>query len=159
VKTLDKHVLVAKLREQIASEIAVAVRVAKDAAMAATHEDAKPENDKDMRSTEASYLARGQTERVRDLELTDNALQFLELPESRSVVAGAIAELEADDGTHVYFMAPLGGGMKTTLDGVEVQVVTPKSPLGQALLGKRAGDSVELRIKGTKREYEIVEVR
>ncbi len=34
-------------------------KIAKDAAAAAAHEENKPENDKDMRSTEASYIARG----------------------------------------------------------------------------------------------------
>jgi transcription elongation GreA/GreB family factor len=159
VKTFDKRALVAKLRDQIASEIAIAVRAAKDSASAATHEEAKPENDKDTRSTESSYLARGQAERVRDLERTDNALQFLDLPACTVVAAGALAELESDDGRHTYFMAPLGGGMKTTLEGTEIQVITPQSPLGHALLGRHAGDTVELRLRGTKREYEILSVR
>ena len=39
---------------------------------------------------------------------------------------------------------PHGGGVVLRVDGVEVTVVTPSSPVGQALLGKQAGDDFEL---------------
>jgi transcription elongation GreA/GreB family factor len=39
-----------------------------------------------------------------------------------------------------------------------VQVVTPRSPLGQILLGKQAGDEVELKAGARARTMEIVEV-
>ena len=40
-------------------------------------------------------------------------------------------------------------------EGNRVQVVTPVSPLGQTLLGRKAGDEIEVRTQ-TAREYEIV---
>jgi transcription elongation GreA/GreB family factor len=39
-----------------------------------------------------------------------------------------------------------------------VQVVTSPSPLGRALLGKRAGDGVEIVLAGKARAMQIVRV-
>ena len=57
-----KRALVDKLIASIKEEIERATKAARDAAEGATHVDNKPEGDKDMRSTEASYIARGQAE-------------------------------------------------------------------------------------------------
>jgi transcription elongation GreA/GreB family factor len=159
---IDKRALVARLRERIASDLQAATRAAKDAAEAATHAENKPESDKDMRSTEASYLARGQAERVRELERSDNVLQFLVLRAwsgDEAIGVGAIAVTEREGGRSVYFLAPAGGGMRVTIEGVEVQVVTPQSPLGQGLVGRSVGDVVQLRVPGGARDVEIVDVQ
>ena len=55
-------------------------------------------------------------------------------------------------------MSPHGGGVRLDLDGKSVQVVTPQSPLGKALLGKLHGDVIELRGKSGLREMTIVDV-
>jgi transcription elongation GreA/GreB family factor len=155
VKPIDKRALVAKLRAELAREIAAARAAQKDTQKAATHEEAKPENDKDTRALEQSYLARGQAERVRDLERADNMLEFLVLRACDKGALGALVELECDGARTVYFLAPVGGAVRTTIDDVVVQVVTPEAPMGRALIGREAGDVVEVRGK----ELEIVEVR
>jgi transcription elongation GreA/GreB family factor len=57
----------------------------------------------------------------------------------------------------VMFLAPHGGG--TRLAEGHVQVVTPKSPLGRAILGKRAGDGCEVVLAGKPRELSIVRMQ
>jgi transcription elongation GreA/GreB family factor len=156
----EKTALIAALRAQIAEEREAMRRAAKDAAEAATHEEAKPENDKDTRGLEQSYLARGQAERVRALERDDNALQFLVLrdyADGDAIGLGALVEVEAegDDARALYFLLPAGGGMKAAASGVVAQVVTPEAPLGRALIGKEVGDSVTVR----GRAMEIVAIR
>jgi len=37
-------------------------------------------------------------------------------------------------------------------------VITPASPVGRALLGRRAGESVDVFIAGEAREWTLVEV-
>jgi transcription elongation GreA/GreB family factor len=162
VKPIDKRRLVALLREQIAAEIASATRAAREAAHAATHEEARPENDKDTRGLEQSYLARGQAERVRELELRDNALQFLPLRDAADdepIATGMLVEVELPEGPVVYFLAPAGGGMRAQVDGVDVQIVTPEAPVGRALLAKQVGDDVELRLRGATVECAILHIR
>ena len=51
-------------------------------------------------------------------------------------------------------LAPDGGGKRVG----EVSLLTPASPLGQALVGKREGDAFELRLAGRRRECEVLSV-
>src|SRR3954468_23477478 len=134
-------------------------RAAKDAREAATHEEAKPENDKDTRAIEASYLAGAQANRVRDLSGIVNALEFLPLRAfgpADPIAAAALVEIDVEGKRACYFLAPQGGGLRVTIDGVVVQVITPPSPVGRALLGRVAGEVVEVRTEGGLREYEII---
>ena len=139
-------------------------KAAYDAAQAATHEEAKPENDKDTRALEASYLAAGQAERVRALETAATVLAGLELKDigkTTPICASAVITLEDDEGTQtLFFMSPHGGGVRLELASppASVQVVTPQSPLGKALLGRLHGDVIELRGKSGLREMSIVDV-
>ena len=157
-----KRALLGSLVVQVELEIATMRKAAYDAAEAATHAEAKPENDKDTRALEASYLAAGQAERVRELESALKLLLGLEVRElgtTTPICASAVITLEDDDGVRtVFFMSPHGGGSKLDLDGVVVQVVTPQSPLGKALLGRTHGDTIELRGKSGLREMSIIDV-
>lgn len=137
-------------------------RAADDAREAATHEEAKPENDKDTRALEASYLAGAQAARARELEGAIKATRAMALLDLRgkAIQASALVVLEDEDEVRTtYFVAPFGGGAKLTVGGEPVQVVTPQSPLGGALLGRTEGEAIELRAKGALRELAIVDVR
>jgi transcription elongation GreA/GreB family factor len=69
---------------------------------------------------------------------------------------GALVEVEDDDGEVArYLLAPDGGGTK--LSG-GVQVVTPVSPLGSALVDKRAGDVVDVSLGGRRRQLTVLSV-
>lgn len=163
MKRVDKRAIVSALRAEVAREMATLSRAAKDAREAATHEESKPENDKDTRGLEAAYLAGAQATRVRELESVDNALEFATLrtfTEGDVISQTALVTLELDGAKapQHFFVAPVCGGTRVTIEGVEVQVVTPQSPLGQALLGRAVGDVVELRTKHGVRAYEVMEV-
>jgi transcription elongation GreA/GreB family factor len=158
---VDKRALVAELRADLARSIAVVTRAAGEAREAATHEEAKPENDKDTRAVEAAYLAGAQADRARDLERTAATLSSLDLRSfgpGDVISAAALIELEHDGVTQHYFLAPEGGGLRADVGGVRVQVITPQSALGRELLGKEEGDLVEVTVQGRLRSYEIVRV-
>jgi transcription elongation GreA/GreB family factor len=53
--------------------------------------------------------------------------------------------LEGPDGVDHYFIGPAAGGMEIRHEGREVVVITPSSPMGQKLVGKRVGDVVAIR--------------
>lgn len=70
---------------------------------------------------------------------------------------GAIVEVEDDEGGRSLFLAPAGAGEELTGpdgDGI-FQVVTPSSPIGRALMGKKVGDVVEAMVKNDPREWTI----
>ena len=162
-----KKALVDSLIAKLDAELANMKRAARDAREAATHEEAKPENDKDTRALEASYLAGAQAARVRELEGSikmANGMELLDFSKGKAIQASAVVTLEDEDEVRTtFFVAPIGGGIQLTHAGVEAQVVTPTSPLGRALLGKSQGDVIEMRAQtlrgpGPLREMTIFEV-
>jgi transcription elongation GreA/GreB family factor len=158
---MDKKTFLDRLRDILHRELAEARRVAAETAAAANHPEARPENDKDTRKIELSYLAAGQAARAHELESAIALLAALPLRkfgENDALQAGALVELDVAGKSQFVFIAPAGGGQKIATDRGEVSVVTPQSPLGRGLLGRRAGDSFELRVAGQARDVEIVGV-
>lgn len=156
---MAKRDLLEKLEKALRDELASANRVAKETADAANHPEARPENDKDTRKIELSYLAAGQAARAKELEA---GLALLSQIPARHFVAsaplavGALAELDVDGKTQRVLLSPAGGGLKLSDDEGEINVVTPSSPLGRGLVGKSVGDGFELAIGGQRREVTIV---
>jgi transcription elongation GreA/GreB family factor len=158
---VDKRLLLEKLVEKLRAERDAANRIARDTAEAANHPEARPENDKDTRKLELSYLASGQAARARELETTIAALAAAPLRAfgpGDAIALGALVTLESADKTERVLVCSGGGG--TSIDDGEgvVRVVTPEAPLGRALLGKTSGEEIELVIGGKKREFVVAGV-
>ena len=66
--------------------------------------------------------------------------------------------VEVDDEPRAFFVLPYGGGVVLRVGGVEMTVVTPSSPMGQALIGKQVGDDFELTSRGALRAWVIESV-
>jgi transcription elongation GreA/GreB family factor len=162
---LDKKAVWEALKERLESELAKAQKRARDAAEGATHEENRAEGDKDMRATEASYVARGQAGRAGEMEealVRVSALELLHFKPGNRIAISALIELEHDDKRLLYFLVPAAGGERLNVGGVEVQTLTPQSPLGRALLGLTEGDEAELPARQPgepKRYYAVVSVR
>lgn len=158
MKFPDKRRVMERLIERLSATQTQMAGLAEGVRRDATHEEAKPENDKDTRALEQTYLARGQAMRAEALVEEIGLLRSLDLgplPSTSPIVAGALVALADDDATRCLFFAPHGGGYEFEVDGVNVTVVTPVSALGRALLGRQAGDEIELRVKGSVRFYEV----
>ena len=76
-------------------------------------------------------------------------------PRPSAVLGSLVVVLEREHET-TYWIAPHGGGAE--LEAGAVHVVTPKSPLGRALVGKASGDEVEVTIAGKARMLEVLRV-
>jgi transcription elongation GreA/GreB family factor len=160
--TSAKQALLESLRSRLSDEIATMRRLAIDAAEAVGHEDNRPESDKDMRSTEASYIARGQAARVIDLERDLNLLAAVsgrDLGPDDPISAGALVSVEQQGKPATYLLVPAAGGVRLSAAGVDAQTLSVRSPLGAALLGLREGDEAELASPQGRRVVEITEVR
>src|SRR5262249_56146007 len=104
------------------------------------------ESDKDMRSTETSYVARGQALRARDLELSLRRLGVLELRDfakGAAIEASALVEVEQESKRISYFVVPAGGGQRLRAGRREILTLATTSPLGKALLGLSVGEEAE----------------
>ncbi|HEY5376382.1 MAG TPA: GreA/GreB family elongation factor [Polyangiaceae bacterium] len=159
--TADKREILKLLLLHVSADLQTMSAAQRAVVDGATHEENKPENDKDTRALEQSYLARGQAQRVVELQSAVNQLKAMELRDfSRGVpiALGALVAVEDDRETVHYFLAPAGGGLRLLLAGREVRVVTPQSPIGQALIGKRQGDDLDLRTPQGVNECSIATV-
>jgi transcription elongation GreA/GreB family factor len=137
------HLIIATLSAELDS----ISRAAKDAFAAATDPDSKAENKYDTRSLEASYVARGQAQRVEELQEAVRNFQALAgRPSStdEAISMGSLISLQGAHGTLHYFLGPAAGGTEVIDQGQEVMVITPSSPMGQKLLGKQSGDKINL---------------
>ncbi len=157
----SKQALKDELERVLATALETLERTHQAAREGATHEEAKPENDKDTRALEQSYLARGQAMRIEELRtgLADvQALPVRTFGEGQPAALGALVAAEEGDEERLLllFLAPHGGG--TLLAEGAVSVITPGSPLGRAVLGKRAGDECNVRIAGRVRELRVARV-
>jgi transcription elongation GreA/GreB family factor len=159
--TTDKQALLESLREALRAELRNAERVALDTAAAANHPEARPENDKDTRKIELSYLAAGQAARARELEAGIALLAAVPLRRfeaEEAVASGALVQVDVGGREQRVFLAPAGGGLKLAGHGGEISVVTPQSPLGRGLLGKTTGDVFELAVGPKKQDVEVLGV-
>lgn len=159
---IDKLALLHAFSRAIEAELERAKERARDAAEGATHVENRAEGDKDMRATEASYVARGHSERVLQLEqalLRLNALEPRVFAPGEPIAQGALVCLEHDAKQAWYFLLPVAGGMRVSLAGQQFQALTSQSPLGSALLGLSSDDEVEVASPQGVRTSLIVTVR
>jgi transcription elongation GreA/GreB family factor len=155
---MDKAALQRELIAILEAALATARASHAAAIEGSTHEEARPENDKDTRGLEQSYLARGQAQRVAELETAvaqTAALALRTFTATTPVAMSALVTVEDDAGEQRYFVAPHGGG--AVLAG-GVQVTTPASPIGRVLLGRRVDDEIELRLPAKVRTLVITAV-
>ena len=93
--------------------------------------------------------------RIRQLQsLVDNAVIVDSSEASDTVVAGSVVALryEGDDDVDRYLVGSIEERR------ADLAVVSPNSPLGQALLGHRKGDVVEYQAPGGNLKVEIVDI-
>jgi transcription elongation GreA/GreB family factor len=158
---VNKKTLLKKIVAHLADEVALYTKAARAAFEEATDEQSRADNKYDTRSLEASYLARGQAQQLADteqalLEFKNMVLRDLG-PEDR-VEMGALVELTAKKEKAMYFVGPKAGGTEIEQDGQEVMVITPHSPLGRQIVGRKQGETLQLEIGASKVAYKVTAV-
>lgn len=160
---MDKRFLVEQLTDKLRASAHVARRAGQAAAEEARDGATPAEKREDARvSQENAGLARGQAARasraLADLS-TLEVFRPASLPKGSSITVGAIVEVE-EEGEGIgrtFFLAPVGAGVELTGPGGDgfLSVVTPHSPIGRAVLGRRVGDTIEVTVEGEPREWTI----
>jgi transcription elongation GreA/GreB family factor len=131
------------------------------AAVASTHKaGSEARQDAKSGAVRAVNLAKAQTQRELAAKAALDALNMFRpkvFRRGEAVGLGAIVEVEDGETGKTLFVAPVGAGEELTGpdgDGL-FQVVTPSSPFGRALVGKRVGDVVEVKVAGDISEWTI----
>lgn len=134
------------------------MRAARAAHAEATDEQCKAENKYDTRGLEASYLAQGQSRQAEEIL---QALQQYEALVPRAfapgepIDIGAVVTLAQQGKRAVYFVGPRAGGTEVDCAGDTVLVITPHSPLGRQLVGRKRGERLQINIGGTTSTHRV----
>jgi len=159
---VDKQKLMKLAIGMLEQELTALSAAAKAAHEAATHEESKAEDQHDTRGIEASYLAGAHASRKEELErqiLTYRFFPIKDFEPGDVIVPGALVELELQGRRSHYFLITSGGGITVLMDGRPVRFITPRAPLGEALTGRRLGETVSVESQSLQREYEIVGIQ
>jgi len=156
---MNKEDIIALIICKLEADIKVAEQAVAVARDTATHKDCLGSSKYETMGTEASYLAQGQGVRLLELERALAYFKQLQLAPSDIISLSSIAVLEDEQGEQKYYLlAADAGGLTVSYDKQNITVITPQSPLGRALMGKQAGDDVELKLAGKNTSYIIVDV-
>lgn len=167
-----KRFFIEQLKDRYAETLGVARRAEVDARDASITMATESEKKEDARAAiEFGALAKGQALRMRraheELEILGKFSER-ELPpfsHKSNIAMGAMVDVsvETDDGDseeRTLILLPVGAGTELTGPGGDgfISVITPWSPVGKSLLGKRTGDVIDVTINGELREWTIVDV-
>ena len=145
---MNKAALLAQIVATLEHDMDVLRRAAQSAYETATAEENIAENKYDTLGLEASYLATGQARRtaeIRQALLTYQQMVLRDYDPSRGVQVSNLVTLEDEDGgQRRLFLGPEAAGLKIGEGDGLVTVITPRSPLGQQLVGKKVDDEVNL---------------
>ena len=159
--TLNKRAIIQKITAKLVGELEIYFRAAQFSRAEATHESNKAENKYDTRGLEASYLARGQSKQAAELEAAIAEYEKLgakKFADGDAIAVGALVKLEHGGENSIYFVGPRAGGTEVLHDKKEILVITPQSPLGEQLMGKKSGDQPQLNFGGAKQAAKILRV-
>jgi transcription elongation GreA/GreB family factor len=159
---VKKAHLISQIIARLSESLSVLEKAARASHAEATHESSKAESKYDTRGLEAAYLAGGQARQAREILDSIQVYQSLAVKDfapDEPVDLTALVELDSDGSQFLYFIGPRNGGLEIELRGKEVTVITPASPLGQNLMGKKAGQSWAAKLGGKSVKYRIASVR
>jgi transcription elongation GreA/GreB family factor len=167
---MDKTHFIAGLRSIFEDHLATARTASKDAGLAAANVATENEKREDSRAMlEFGSMSKAQAFRAlkarEELEMLDRfAKQGLasfnrKTPLAMGALVDVRMETEHGEEERTFLLLPCGAGTELTGPGGDgfVSVITPASPVGQQLVGRRVGESIDVTIKGDTYEWFIVD--
>jgi transcription elongation GreA/GreB family factor len=158
---VNKSTLVKKIIAQLTANLALLQKAALASHAEATHESSKAENKYDTRGLEAAYLAGGQARQAKEIQDSIAAYDSLTVRQFSTgdpIDLTAVVELETDGARSTYFIGPKAGGLEIEHAGREIFVITPQSPLGRTLTGRKSGDRWLAEMNRSKVKYHVISV-
>lgn len=166
LEKIKKEELIRLIITQLSKDLVVLNAAAEHTRDAAINEESKSEDKHDTRSIEAGYLAGAQRKRVveiKELITYFKCLKTKTFSTTDLVSATALIALETEAKLFNYFLVPQGGGLEVQIESskmapIKIFTITPQTPLGETLLGRRKGDLLSLHINNKFKEYEILAI-
>lgn len=158
---MNKVTLITRIIARLSESLDILDKAARASHAEATHESSKAENKYDTRGLEAAYLAGGQARQAKELQdsiKVFSSLKTKDFAPGDAVDLTALIELEINGGREFYFIGPRNGGLEVDYNGREITVITPQSPLGQLLVGKKAGARWTAKSGSTTMSYHLISI-
>jgi len=156
---LNKALVFQHLINALQSQLETAERAAKQAYESATHQENVAENKYDTLGLEASYLAEGQAKRVaqcREALTIAMQLSIRQIQQTETIQVGSLVSLcNATNDKQRFLISPIAGGTKLEIQGEQITVLTPSSPVGKQLLGLKLWDEVVLNTLNEPQHMEV----
>jgi len=146
---------------QLTAELESYGKAARAAHAEATHEQSKAENKYDTRGLEAAYLARGQSKQMAEAAQAMEQFSVMPLREfgpKDPIDLSALVQLDGNGERSFYLIGPKAGGTEVIHEKKPIMVLTPQSPLGEKLAGKKQGEEVKMKFGSAEETYRIVSV-
>ena len=140
---MNKTLLIQALIEALREEFETLQTSSRKARADGNDTESKAEGKYDTRSTEENYLADGlarQAVAAAEAAAACENLPLLDFSDGAPIELSAVVQLEFPDETTWFFLAPAGGGTEISCEGITFTVVTPESPLGAQLIGRKVGE-------------------
>jgi len=157
-KGVNKIEIIRAIQAQLEEKIAMHREAAMAAHEEATHEESIAEDRYDTRGLEASYLAAGQARQMAEMAgaLQEFSTMFVKkFGAADPIDLTALVELEMKKQRFHYFVGPGAGGLEVDFEGATILVITPQSPMGRQLIGRKAGEKLKLKVGPFTDEYLI----
>ena len=158
---MNKHAVHEQIIQRLRAELSLQAQAAQLARYEATDEESRAENKWDTHSQEAAYLAEGQSRLVAEIGASILAYESLPLRDfaaGSAIDIGALVEAGSGAVPNWYFIGPRSGGIEVEVDGQTVLVITPQSPLGRQLIGRKQDDTLQLELGGRRGPARIAAV-
>ncbi|HEY5481012.1 MAG TPA: GreA/GreB family elongation factor [Verrucomicrobiae bacterium] len=158
---MKKAQLIRQIIASLTESLVVLEKAARASHEEATHESSRAESKYDTRGLEAAYLAGGQARQAKEIMDSIKAYEALatrDFAPGEPIDLTALVELDVDGTRATYFIGPKSGGLEIKHRGKEIMVITPQSPLGQNLMGRKAGQRWAAKLGGSTVKYQIVSV-
>lgn len=142
---MKKTEVVAAILENLREQFEARQNSSRTIRRAGNDAETKAEGKYDTRSTEENYLADGLARQAQEAAEAGAAYEDFaprDFSAGEPIESGAMVHLRFGRVSEWFFLGPAGGGVEVASGGKTVTVVTPESPLGAALMGKRAGDRI-----------------
>lgn len=159
---ISKRAVIRQIIQQLGRELETLAGASRTMHADASDEQNKAEDKYDTRGLETAYLASSQARQATATEQALAAYQTLALAKFSTqtpIALTALVKLDSRGKRTLYFLGPKAGGIELRLAGQEILVITPESPLGQQLMGKKVGDSIQLQTRGPADHFRIISVR
>ena len=155
----EKKSIIALIQEELAEMKETALRSAAEArnGMHLGSDRTRTRGERGVMNEQA-YLIAAQMKQVEQCHDLMRALSELDLSTARRVRPGALIDVEdaGNGGLTTYFMVPGGMGRTLAFGERRINLVSPDSPLGRALLDRRRGNMVELQLPAGSRSLRIL---